>query len=69
VTKEELRALLAQQAEQYIQQTDKEVITYAAQGKPSRQPWRRRSTIRDEAFQTELERMERDLQRAKAESA
>lgn len=61
VTKEELRAELERQAERYKDVYGGEVTTYAAQPEPERKPWRKRASIRDQAFAQELEKMEKDL--------
>ena len=69
MTKEELRAELERQANRYKDVYGGEVITYAAQPDPGRKPWRKKSTVSDQVFQRELERIERDLQKAAAEQA
>ena len=61
VTKEELRAELERQAERYKDVYGGEVTTYAAQTEPERKPWRKRATVQDQAFNQELERMEKEL--------
>nr|WP_244963899.1 hypothetical protein [Stutzerimonas nitrititolerans] len=37
-----------------------EVITYAAQPDPERKPWRKKPSILDQAFQQELEKIEKE---------
>jgi len=61
VTKDELRAELERQAERYKDVYGGEVTTYAAQPDPERKPWRKRASVRDQAFSQELERMEKEL--------
>ena len=61
MTKEELRAELERQAERYKEVYGGEVTTYAAQPDPERKPWRKRASIRDKAFNEELEKMEKEL--------
>ncbi|MDF9617554.1 hypothetical protein P5705_07855 [Pseudomonas entomophila] len=61
MTKEELRAELERQAERYKDVYGGEVTTYAAQPEPERKPWRKRATVRDQAFAQELEKMEKEL--------
>lgn len=60
VTKDELRAELERQAERYKDVYGGEVTTYAAQPEPERKPWRKRASVRDQAFSQELERMEKE---------
>lgn len=60
MTKDELRAELERQAERYKDVYGGEVTTYAAQTEPERKPWRKRASLRDQAFSQELERMERN---------
>jgi hypothetical protein len=61
VTKDELRAELERQAERYKEVYGGEVTTYAAQPEPERKPWRKRATVQDQAFNQELEKMEKEL--------
>ena len=61
VTKDELRAELERQAERYKDVYGGEVTTYAAQPDPERKPWRKRASVRDQAFSQELERIEKEL--------
>jgi hypothetical protein len=68
VTKDELRAELERQAQRYQDVYGGEVVTYAAQPDPERKPWRKRANFRDQAFERELERIERE-QKARGESA
>lgn len=72
VTKDELRAELERQAQRYKDVYGGEVITYAAQPDPERKPWRKRASLLDQAFDKEIEKIEKDLsskEEAKAESA
>ncbi|SDG49032.1 hypothetical protein SAMN05216603_10235 [Pseudomonas benzenivorans] len=68
MTKDELRAELERQAQRYKEVYGGEVITYAAQPDPERKPWRKKSNLLDQAFEKELEKIEKDL-KAKAEQA
>ncbi|WP_462401309.1 hypothetical protein [Pseudomonas sp. Marseille-QA0332] len=65
MTKEELRAELERQADRYKEVYGGEITTYAAQPEPERKPWRKRSTILDQAFAQELEKMEKELRTEK----
>lgn len=69
MTKEELRAELERQANRYKDVYGGEVITYAAQPDPGRKPWRKKSTVSDQVFQRELERIEKDLSKAADEQS
>ncbi|MHB0803865.1 hypothetical protein [Stutzerimonas nitrititolerans] len=60
MTKEELRAELERQANRFKNIYGGEVITYAAQPDPERKPWRKKPSILDQAFQQELERIEKE---------
>ena len=68
MTKDELRAELERQAQRYKDVHGGEVVTYAAQPNPERKPWRKRANLRDQAFERELERIEKE-QQARVESA
>ena len=68
MTKDELRAELERQAQRYTEVHGGEVVTYAAQPEPERKPWRKRSNVLDQAFERELERIEKEHQ-ARVESA
>ena len=68
VTKDELRAELARQAQRYKDVYGGEVITYAAQPDPERKPWRKKSNLLDQAFEKELEKIAKDLQSKGASS-
>ncbi|MNL55349.1 hypothetical protein D3C87_1787570 [compost metagenome] len=61
VTKDELRAELERQAQRYKDVQGGEIITYAAQPDPERKPWRKKASLRDQAFEKEIERIEKDL--------
>ncbi|MFV0454843.1 MAG: hypothetical protein ACK5NQ_07555 [Pseudomonas sp.] len=60
MTKEELRAELERQANRFTNIYGGEVITYAAQPDPERKPWRKKPSILDQAFQQELEKIEKE---------
>ncbi|AFN76967.1 hypothetical protein [Stutzerimonas nitrititolerans] len=60
MTKEELRAELERQANRFKNIYGGEVITYAAQPDPERKPWRKKPSILDQAFQQELEKIEKE---------
>ncbi|TIH11162.1 hypothetical protein [Pseudomonas leptonychotis] len=68
MTKDELRAELERQAQRYKDVYGGEVLTYAAQPDPERKPWRKKANLLDQAFEKELERIEKDL-RTKMEAA
>jgi hypothetical protein len=68
VTKDELRAELERQAQRYKDVYGGEVITYAAQPDPERKPWRKKANLLDQAFEKELEKIEKEL-RSKADEA
>ncbi|MNF47289.1 hypothetical protein D3C85_587680 [compost metagenome] len=61
VTKDELRAELERQAQRYKDVQGGEIITYAAQPDPERKPWRKKASLLDQAFEKEIERIEKDL--------
>ncbi|KTC34642.1 MAG: hypothetical protein ACN6QY_12870 [Pseudomonas sp.] len=61
MTKDELRAELERQEQRYKDVYGGEVTLYAAQPEPERKPWRKRSSIRDQAFNQELQKMEKEL--------
>lgn len=63
MTKDELRAELERQAERYKDVYGGEVITYAAQPDPERKPWRKRASLLDQAFEKEMQRIEKDRQK------
>lgn len=72
VTKDELRAELERQAQRYKDVYGGEVITYAAQPDPERKPWRKKASLLDQAFDKEIEKIEKDLSsraEARTESA
>jgi hypothetical protein len=62
VTKDELRAELERQALRYKDVYGGEILTYAAQPDPERKPWRKRASLLDQAFDKELERIEKERQ-------
>jgi hypothetical protein len=66
VTKDELRAQLERQEQRYKEVYGGEVTTYAAQPEPERKPWRKRASILDQAFQEEIQKIEKDLQQNNA---
>ncbi|QBF28286.1 hypothetical protein EXN22_22295 [Pseudomonas tructae] len=61
MTKDELRAELERQEQRYKDVYGGEVTTYAAQPDPERKPWRKRASVRDQAFAQELEKIEKEL--------
>ncbi|MBC2655264.1 hypothetical protein H7A76_07420 [Pseudomonas sp. MSSRFD41] len=61
MTKDELRAELERQEQRYKEVYGGEVTLYAAQPEPERKPWRKRASIRDQAFIQELQKMEKEL--------
>ncbi|WP_268797722.1 hypothetical protein [Pseudomonas huanghezhanensis] len=61
MTKDELRVELERQEQRYKDVYGGEVTTYAAQPDPERKPWRKRASLLDQAFQQELQKMEREL--------
>lgn len=61
MTKEELRAELEKQANRFQAVYGGEITTYAAQPDPERKPWRKKPTIHDQAFQAELQKIEKEL--------
>lgn len=62
VTKDELRAELERQAQRYKDVYGGEVITYAAQPDPDRKPWRKKPNLLDQAFEKEIEKIEKERQ-------
>jgi hypothetical protein len=62
VTKDELRAELERQAQRYKNVYGGEVITYAAQPDPDRKPWRKKPSLLDQAFEKEIEKIEKERQ-------
>ncbi|AIS16684.1 hypothetical protein [Pseudomonas rhizosphaerae] len=66
MTKEELRAQLERQEQRYKEVYGGEITTYAAQPEPERKPWRKRASILDQAFQEEIQKIEKDLQQQNA---
>ncbi|MCW1937954.1 hypothetical protein OMD46_19425 [Pseudomonas sp. MDMC_285] len=66
MTKDELRAELERQAQRYKDVYGGEVITYAAQPDPDRKPWRKKPSLLDQAFDKEIEKIEKErLERKK----
>jgi hypothetical protein len=61
VTKDELRVELERQEQRYKDVYGGAVTTYAAQPEPERKPWRKKASLLDQAFQQELQKMEKDL--------
>lgn len=59
MTKEELRAELERQADRFKTIYGGEVTTYAAQPDPERKPWRKKPSILDQAFEQELQKIEK----------
>ncbi|GAC1031893.1 hypothetical protein thsps21_27210 [Pseudomonas sp. No.21] len=61
MTKDELRAELERQEKRYKDVYGGEVTTYAAQPDPERKPWRKRPTYQDQAFEREIQKIEKEL--------
>ena len=59
MTKDELRAELERQAQRYKDVYGGEVVTYAAQPDPDRKPGRKKASLLDQAFQQELDKIEK----------
>lgn len=57
MTKEQLRAELEEQARSFVERDGGEVVLYAAQRRPDRQPWRKKPSLLDEAFQAEVQKI------------
>jgi len=57
VTKDQLRAELERQAQRYENLYGGEIVTYAAQPKPDRKPWKKRPTVQDEVFASEVRKI------------
>ena len=66
MTKDELRAQLERQEQRYKEVYGGEITTYAAQPDPERKPWRKRASILDQAFQEEIQKIEKDLEHQNA---
>jgi len=66
VTKDELRAELERQEKRFKDVYGGEVTTYAAQPEPERKPWRKRASLLDQAFQQEIEKIEKELKSPEA---
>ncbi|KNC14482.1 MULTISPECIES: hypothetical protein [Pseudomonas] len=66
MTKDELRAQLERQEQRYKEVYGGEITTYAAQPDPERKPWRKRASILDQAFQEEIQKIEKDLEQQNA---
>nr|WP_305087574.1 hypothetical protein [Pseudomonas kuykendallii] len=62
-----MRAELERQAQRYMDINGGEVKTYAAQPEPERKPWRKKASVLDQAFQQELQKMEKELEKADTE--
>ena len=69
MTKDELRAELERQALRYKDIYGGEVITYAAQPDPERKPWRKKASLLDQAFDKEVQKIEKELQEKLDKSA
>ncbi|SEK20445.1 hypothetical protein SAMN05216214_10189 [Atopomonas hussainii] len=63
MTKDQLRAQLEQQAQAFLEKNGAEVVLYAAQMKPDRRAWRRKSSVQEEQFQRELGKMAKDVEK------
>lgn len=62
-SKDELRRQLESQVSQHLEQKPDAVTLYAAERRPDRQPWKKRPSLLDQAFNEELARAEREIQR------
>ncbi|MBB3104066.1 hypothetical protein [Azomonas macrocytogenes] len=60
MTKEELRRELERQAQHFQNTSGGEITTYAAQPEPERKPWKKKPSLLDEAFQQELQKIEKE---------
>lgn len=60
MTKDELRAELERQAQRYKEVYGGEVLTYTAQPDPERKPWRKKASLLDQAFEKEVQRIEKE---------
>nr|WP_178088880.1 hypothetical protein [Pseudomonas quercus] len=61
-----MRAELERQEKRFKDVYGGEITTYAAQPEPERKPWRKRASLLDQAFQTEIEKIENELKTAEA---
>nr|WP_197979118.1 hypothetical protein [Pseudomonas coleopterorum] len=61
-----MRAQLERQEQRYKEVYGGEITTYAAQPDPERKPWRKRASILDQAFQEEIQKIEKDLEQQNA---
>lgn len=57
MNKDQLRAELERQAQRYQDVYGGEVVTYAAQPKPDRKPWKKRPTVQDQVFASEVRKI------------
>ena len=57
MNKDQLRAELERQAQRYQDIYGGEVVTYAAQPKPDRKPWKKRPTVQDQVFASEVRKI------------
>ncbi|EKY4113632.1 TPA: hypothetical protein ACGW3M_001027 [Pseudomonas aeruginosa] len=64
LTKEQLREELERQTARFEQEQGGEVIKYAAVLPTEKRPWKKRQSLRDKAFEAEIEKMEKDRQPA-----
>ncbi|MDT4845304.1 hypothetical protein FQZ97_792890 [compost metagenome] len=64
MTKAQLRAELEQHTQNFVECHGGEIVLYAAQRKPDRQPWRKKPILLDEAFQAEVQKIasQRDVE-------
>ncbi|MFC3606309.1 hypothetical protein [Stutzerimonas tarimensis] len=66
MTKDEMRRELERQAQRFQNLYGGEVVTYAAQPDPERKPWRKKASVHDQAFQKELEKIEKEREKREA---
>ena len=59
-SKDELRQLLESQVSQHLEKTPDAVTLYAPERKPDRQPWRKRPSLLDQAFDADLAKAQRE---------
>lgn len=62
--KDRLREELARQTAQFEQESGGEVVKYAAVPPPERRPWKKRKNLLDQAFEAEIEKAEKERQKA-----
>ncbi|MBH8731626.1 hypothetical protein I5J72_06195 [Pseudomonas aeruginosa] len=63
MTKDDLRKILDDQVEQFKNEHGGEVTVYPAQRKPDKQPWKKKPSLRDESFESSLQKTEEQLRK------